>query len=929
MFNLGVRRSRSLRVAGLVVAVAVAGSLPVARPSAVRADEAEKPSRFALRLKTPHVPGELIVKLRDASSKSAMKAIATAGLTVEEANVSVPSLLRVRGSVDEGVMQAAADELYGSGDVEYVEPNYLLYTDATPNDPRFNFLWGLQSSTGNDIGAIQAWDRTTGSEDVVVGVIDSGMDIRHEDLKDNLYKNPGETPGNGIDDDGNGFVDDVNGWDAVTDTGTMRDQDGHGTHVSGTVGARGNNGLGVVGVNWRVKLLPLRFITVRSGSTFDAIQCVDYAVRLRQSGVNLRVLNNSWGGSGYTQALADVIARANAAGILFVCAAGNDSVDNDSFPHFPSSYELPNVISVGAMSRVTQRAGFSNYGKRSVDIFAPGDEILSTYPDNRYQSVSGTSQASPHVAGIAGLIVAANPNVTVPQMKARILGSATPEIFARTACLTGGRANATVALRSESTAPGTLSDFRLTNVTRSTIAVEWTSVGDDGTSGNTAYYDIRWSNSQITAANFDTATQMNDTRVPLRPGEVETAQLKGCFPADAAIFVAMRVYDKAGNFTQSATVMAEPSGALPSYALTKGPAAEFELGTPLDLKADDAATAVELPFDFPYFGGTYRTIYVSTNGLISFDTPQTAPGGTESELTSISAIAPMWLDLTTDGNLVSGEDVYLDTGAGSVTLRWVAEVFYEANQAPSERHPVTFAVSLHSDGRIDLIYGPGGNRNLLVNSRPPVVGLSDGGCVYTSLGPYGDESLANAPSVTLLPTTAGAGEVPSVFNTSVPQAREGATIQFTVTASDPEDGSLPVTAALPRNATFDASTGLVRFTPDSAQDGVVQFVFSALDSSGAAGYRVLSVFVLDDGNLPEVNYLQIKKKVTFNGVGYRVGSRIEIDGSDVGDAKNNKKAPATKLISGNARNLLSAPGLHTIVVVNPDGTRSGPLFTIR
>ena len=929
-FDSGPVKSRSTLAAALAISIVAAAWIP-----ALASDNARQlstgPSTTLRtdvgRFKKPHVPGELIVKVREGAAKAGLDAIEESGLTVVDSGMLAPSVKLVRAVSSEHA-EAVLETLLANPAVEYAEPNYLMQTMATPNDPQFSTQWGLENGSGPDISALQAWDRTTGSESVVIGVIDSGMDIQHVDLKENLYKNAGEIAGNDVDDDGNGFVDDVNGWDAVTDTGRMRDEDGHGTHVSGIIGARGNNGIGVAGVNWRVKVLPLRFITVRSGSSFDAIQCIDYATNLRNRGVNLRVLNNSWGGGGFSTALIDAIRRANAAGILFVCSAGNDSLDTDSAPAFPAGYEVANVISVGAMTRSNGRAGFSNFGRRSVDVFAPGDGILSTVPGNAYASISGTSQASPMVSGIAGLILAEYPESTVAEMKARILGSAQSENFASTLCLTGGRADALVATRNESTPPGPVNDFRLTTVTRSTIALAWSAVGDDGDSGSAAYYDLRWSTDEITTSSFDIANQISDTRMPLRAGETETAVIRGCFEEGRAVHIALRVYDKAGNRSQSATLIAEPDGAILDFTLEPGPD-EFVLGTPLNLKGDDKSATVELPFDFPFYGAAYRTAFVSTNGIVTFDAPFATPSGTRSDLAAINGLAPLWFDLRTDGSQ-PGEDVYVTSSDDAITVRWVAEPFYPSGQAPKDIPQISFAVTMHASGRVDYVYGPAGNDGLRVGSSTPVVGVSDGGCASLVLEAYsGRDSLKNAPAVTLVPGMPISGNAPVFASQTLSSASEGIPKQFTITASDPDGTPVSIVAALPRNASFEASTGIVRFTPDSAQDGIVQFVFTATDASGAAASRTIPLTVIDNGNLPEVNAITTKKKITFTGIGFRVGARIEIDGVFLGDAKNNKKSPATKLTSTSARAVLSTPGLHTVIVENPDGTRSGPFYIIR
>ncbi len=337
--------------------------------------------------------------------------------------------------------------------VSYLEPDFAINHSLVPNDPSFSQLWGL-SNTGQsggvadaDIDAPEAWNVTTGSRSVVIGVIDSGVDVTHPDLAANIWRNPGEIPGNGIDDDGNGFVDDVSGWDFVSNDNTPQDGNGHGTHVAGTIGAAGNDGRGVVGVNWQVSILPLKFLSDSgSGSTAAAIAAINYATDLRTRGVNIVATNNSWGGGGYSTALRDAIRRHGDAGILFVAAAGNEAANNDVTPSYPANYDLPNVISVAALDRSDRLASFSNYGATTVHIGAPGVAIYSTTPGNRYASYNGTSMAAPHVAGVAGLLAAANPQATVAEIRSAILDSAVPISSLSGRSTTGGRLNAAAAL---------------------------------------------------------------------------------------------------------------------------------------------------------------------------------------------------------------------------------------------------------------------------------------------------------------------------------------------------------------------------------------------------------------------------------------------------------------------------------------------------
>jgi subtilisin family serine protease len=326
-----------------------------------------------------------------------------------------------------------AKNLLASGAVDYIEPNYIVSANGAPNDSRYSALWGLNNTgqTGGtadiDIDAPEAWDLSTGNPEVVVGVVDTGVDYNHEDLAANMWHNPGEIPGNGIDDDGDGVVDDVYGYNAINPAAPPLDDNGHGSHCSGTIGGVGNNSRGVVGVNWNVKIMALKFLdSSGSGSTSDAISAIEYAVAMKNRGVNIKVLSNSWGGGGYSQALQDAIAAAENAGILFVAAAGNDASDNDAVPAYPANYQLDNIISVAAIDHNGNLASFSNFGASSVDLAAPGVGIISSIPNNQYASYSGTSMATPHVSGVAALLAGREPNLTPSQLKTRLLNTVKP-----------------------------------------------------------------------------------------------------------------------------------------------------------------------------------------------------------------------------------------------------------------------------------------------------------------------------------------------------------------------------------------------------------------------------------------------------------------------------------------------------------------------
>jgi serine protease len=347
--------------------------------------------------------------------------------------------------------------------IEYVEPNWLVHINQIPNDPQFGVLWGLHNTgqsggvAGAHISAVEAWDTTVGSNDVVIGVVDTGVDFTHPDLVPNIFVNPGEIAGNNIDDDANGIIDDVHGMNAITGSGNPMDDNDHGTHVSGTIGAVGNNGQGVAGVNWNVSIMGLKFLSASgSGSTADAIECINYAVAIKtraQNPVNLRALNNSWGGGGFSQALLDSIVAANNAGILFVAAAGNSNSNNDTTPSFPSNYDVPNVLAVASTTRTDAKSSFSSFGATTVDLGAPGSDILSTIPGNAYATFSGTSMATPHVTGAAALVLSINDTLSVTELKQILMDTGDPIPSMANITVSGKRLNVAAALAEANPVP--------------------------------------------------------------------------------------------------------------------------------------------------------------------------------------------------------------------------------------------------------------------------------------------------------------------------------------------------------------------------------------------------------------------------------------------------------------------------------------------
>jgi len=408
---------------------------------------------------------EVLVRFRSGTTAEAINRI-TAQLNdeIEDRIESVDGLDVIEDedgkSDDEVVAQYRA-----LPEVEYAEPNGTITLDhdesggkhVHANDEMFLRQWGLFNSgqndgkAGADISAMRAWAVTTGSDQVVVAVLDSGVDYSHPDLANNIWTRP-EIIKAYQDDDltSNGPIDDVHGFNFVDDNADPMDDNGHGTHCAGIIGAEGDNGLGIAGVNWNVKIMPLRFMDADgTGTTKDAIEAINYVIDRKRAGVNVRIISASWGSTAKSRALEDVIRKAFDEGILFVAAAGNSSSNNDQTPHYPSSYNLGNVVSVAALDRNDQLASFSNYGAKSVHVAAPGQEILSTWLEHGFTEKRGTSMATPFVSGVAALILAENPKMSVNDLRARLLKSVDVLPSLKGKVSSGGRINAAKAVGAE------------------------------------------------------------------------------------------------------------------------------------------------------------------------------------------------------------------------------------------------------------------------------------------------------------------------------------------------------------------------------------------------------------------------------------------------------------------------------------------------
>lgn len=445
---------------------AMAAALALALPLAAQAQATQAEASLrnpALR----YVASEVLVQFKPGQLERARQA------ALDALGASTVRKLRAAGAGELHLVKlpaglAVADamaRLRGTGAVQFAEPNWIYTKQAAPNDTYYanGKLWGVYGDTSpgktNQYGsqAAEAWNVGKDcSSNVIVGIIDEGVMTTHPDTAANIWVNPFEIPNNGVDDDGNGFIDDVNGWDFVNNDKTTFDGvgDDHGTHVSGTIGAVRNNGVGVAGICGQVKIVNAKFLGAQGGTTADGVEGIDYITDLKtRHSLNIVATNNSWGGGGFSQAMQDAIERANAANILFIAAAGNGNAlgigqNNDSKPNYPSNYPNANVIAVAAITKTGARASFSNYGATTVDIGAPGSAIWSTVPKTvngvvtaSYASYDGTSMATPHVAGAAALYASLHPGSTAAQIKAAILGSAVPTASMAGKTVTGGRLN--------------------------------------------------------------------------------------------------------------------------------------------------------------------------------------------------------------------------------------------------------------------------------------------------------------------------------------------------------------------------------------------------------------------------------------------------------------------------------------------------------
>lgn len=554
-------------------------------------------------------------------------------------------------------IDALLRQLARRSDVEYAEPNYVISIEATPADSYFGNMWGLKNTgqtggvPGADIGATAAWDLATGNTSAAVGVLDSGIDYNHPDLAANVWAAPAQftvTLG------GRSLTCPAGsrGFNAIAFTCDPLDDNGHGTHAAGTIGATGNNSAGVTGVNWTTRLIGVKMLDANgSGTTAQAVNAIDFLIQANAAfanaarPLNVRVLSASWGGPGYSQSLVDAINRANTNNMLFAAAAGNSGVNTDSSPHYPSGYNAPNIIAVAATDASDRRASFSNYGATSVDLAAPGVSILSTTRGGSYGYMSGTSMATPHVSGVAALALSYC-QLSTAAVRDLILRSIDPVASMAGLSVTGGRLNAFKTLRgcapatfALSAAPGSQSV-----IAGRTGSYTITSTPQNGFTGNISL-SVTGAPAGVTATFATNPVSITGTTA------VSTVMNVAVGASVAAGTYPLTVNGASGGLTKTATV-----------SLTVTPPPAFTLSASPASRSITAGQASSFTFTLTPANGFSGAVSLAVSGL-----PAGATGAFSPNPAMVSATTNTTLNIATTASTAAGSyNLTVTATSGSV-----------------------------------------------------------------------------------------------------------------------------------------------------------------------------------------------------------------------------------------------------------------------
>ncbi len=590
---------------------------------------------------------------------------------------------------------AAIREYQASGAVEFAEPDYILRKSIVPNDPRYISQWHLNNTSGgggdSDIDAPEGWNIRREATNIIVAILDSGLRLTHEDISPNLWRNTQEIAGNGVDDDRNGYIDDLNGINSITGSGNPGDDEGHGTHVAGIIGAAGNNGKGGSGVAWKVQLMPLKFLgTDGTGLTSDAVECVNYAVKY-----GAKVINASFGSPSFSSSLQSAIQAARTAGVVFVAAAGNDSTDNDVSPSYPASYSLDNVVAVAATQNQNLfDTSYSNFGATSVDLGAPGANIYSCgfASDTSYVYLSGTSMAAPVVSGVVALMRAQFPNDSPAQIVQRLLATVEPIPSLSGRCVSGGKVNLQRAL----------SPFVSAAFTPSALA-------------GTFPMTVRFTNQSL--GEILSYTWDFGDGAPTSPDASPTH----LFATEGVYTVKLTARSLTGTLSSKTQVIT----VLPAYSAKSVAFSWIDptAMTRLPLTDNGVSSAQTLPFPFNFYGQPKTQLYIGANGLIGFD-PANLETTSNTDLPTAATpnglILPYWDNL----NPSSIGAVYVGSIGSPPNRRAVISWVGVARNSSSDR--MTFqAVLSETTGQIQFNYqevNPGSARG---GGARATIGLED------------------------------------------------------------------------------------------------------------------------------------------------------------------------------------------------------------
>ncbi len=744
------------------------------------------------------------------------------------------------------------------GLIRYTDMDFIAHASVVPNDTSFGNLWGMHN-TGQaggtvdaDIDAPEAWDMHTGSATVKVGVIDTGIDHTHPDLAANMWTNPNEIAGNGIDDDGNGFIDDTLGWDFVNNDNNAMDDQYHGTHCAGTIGGAGNNGQGVAGVCWTVSLIPLKFLNSGgSGAISDAAEAVAYG-----TSIGVHLTSNSWGGGGYNQAFKDALDASHAAGILFVAAAGNSNSNNDLGGFYPSNYDSPCVVAVASTTRTDDKSSFSSYGLTTVDLGAPGSEIYSAQPAGLYQNLSGTSMATPHVSGACALLKAFKPSLTHLEIKDVIMASVdvTPAMTGIT--VTGGRLNVhkallmlddltvspSVILAAKGPAGGpftpTLQTYTLTN-TDATTPLSWTAApGASWISISPAEGTLAAGASTTVSLTFNDA--VNALPAAVHAGSAVFTNTTSGVSFTRGVSLAVGQVDHftelftSNNDTDNQSWLFTPDGSDSFYSVLRSTGVttfptDPTGGTNLTLFDNDLATVTPSGGQtVSLYGTPYSSFFVGSNGNLMFGTSDTISAESLVNHFARPRVSALFDDLNPA------------SGGGTVSWRQLGDrvvVTYQGIPQAAGTDSNNFQIELFTDGRIRITC-------LGIAATDGLIGLSrglglPGGFVSSDFNSYPTTPPPPVLRVTVPGSvTEGAGVLAGQGTVTLPAAAVADTV-VSLSSSNPGEATVPASVTVlsgQTSAIFD-----VTVIDDAVLDGTRVAVISASSAGYASAGGAMAV----------------------------------------------------------------------------------------